>query len=229
MNEHIIKCTYCGKFVGHKDLQNGSASCIMIYPDSEFTDETYEVKCKKCTKEENMNRYLIILNGYPRSGKDSFIDFCMDNLEDKGVSSSKHSTIDTVKRIAKEMGWNGEKTPEMRNFLSEMKDLYTKYFDGPLNEIKRETMRVNVLFTCMREPDEIEKTKKWAISQGINCIRVLVRGDNEERNHGSHSDQKVLDAEYDSVVSNYYDLEYLKETAEIFLYNHNILGDADEN
>lgn len=159
---------------------------------------------------------LIIINGYPRSGKDTFIDYCSNELL---VSNSfvKHSTIDTIKEVAKSLGWNGEKTPEMRMFLSELKDLYTKYMDGPLNEIKEKTYEFEYVFTCMREPTEIEKTVAWCKENEVNCCTVLVRGSNEEIDHQSHSDAMVLKYDYDTIMLNYGSLNDLEEMAQHFM------------
>lgn len=163
-------------------------------------------------------KILVIVNGFPRSGKDTFIDLALRYLWQGGlVYADKHSTIDSVKDFAKEMGWNGEKTPEMRNFLSELKDLYTKYFDGPLNEIKEQLESDDVLFTCMREPKEIERTVEWAKENGIYIATMLVRRpETEERNHGSHSDRNVLDYDYQVIVENTEGFEELAKKAKEF-------------
>ena len=43
-----IKCDCCGKFISDKDLRSGKAYNIMITPDSAFSTETYEAKCRDC-------------------------------------------------------------------------------------------------------------------------------------------------------------------------------------
>jgi hypothetical protein len=47
-----IKCDICGKFVSYKDLSEGKASRILVYPDSHFTQETWETICRRCNKKE---------------------------------------------------------------------------------------------------------------------------------------------------------------------------------
>lgn len=42
-----IKCDVCGKFIGYSDLESGKAICIMKYPESELTTETYETLCEE--------------------------------------------------------------------------------------------------------------------------------------------------------------------------------------
>jgi len=172
---------------------------------------------------------IIIVNGYPRAGKDTFIDCCLSRFYQlpfgANVFIEKHSTVDTVKDIAKQMGWNGEKTPEMRNMLSELKDLYTKYFNGPLNEIKNamnyDGLAIDVvLFTCIREPEEIRKTVQWAEENGIKWFTVLVVNPNKEENyHMSHSDAQVLEFNYSHVIMNDGNLGELADKALTFSEN----------
>lgn len=161
---------------------------------------------------------LIIVNGFPRAGKDTFMDHYGKLWQETGLNVVKHSTIDTCKRIAVDMGWNGEKTPEMRNMLSKLKDLYTKYFDGPLNEIKDiiQDKGVDMLFVAMREPEEIRRTVEWAGEKGIKCQTFLIRSDREERGHGTHSDKLVLEYPYSLYFGNHGTEEQFKAGIEDF-------------
>lgn len=150
------------------------------------------------------NKTLIIVNGFPRSGKDTFMDYYGGLWKDTGLVVKKNSTIDTVKRHAGLMGWDGTKTPKNREMLSELKDFYTEYFDGPLNEIKYHLLctDVDMLLVAMREPAEITKTYAWAAETGVNCQTYLIRGKNEEIDHNSHSDAKVLEYDYGLTFDN---------------------------
>jgi len=78
-------------------------------------------------------KIVIILNGYPRSGKDSFAKFIGQALLDKGVQTDIVSSVCNVKDAAKILGWDGEKTEVNRKALSDLKDLSTKYWEGPFN------------------------------------------------------------------------------------------------
>lgn len=157
---------------------------------------------------------LYIVNGFPRAGKDTLMDQFIECYISDGNVAKKHSTVDTVKNIAKILGWDGEKTPEARCMLSEFKDWWTKHFDGPLNEIKDIVARnkVDVLFTAMREPEEIEKTVKWANDNDVWIYTILVRGWKEEIVHTSHSDMKVLDYKYNLYMNNNGTVDAFKET-----------------
>jgi hypothetical protein len=162
---------------------------------------------------------IIITNGFPRSGKDTFMDFCIDwlKIENEVFTTVKHSSIDTVKNIATILGWNGVKGPVSRCMLSDLKDLYTKYFDGPLNEIKEISNSVDFVFTAMREPEEILKLETWCRNRYEPCVTVLVQSDRGEKNHISHSDSKVLEFSYDKIIHNNDTLYELSEQARNFV------------
>ena len=89
----------------------------------------------------------------------------------RGVMGGKISTIDFVKRIATQVGWNGLKEAKDRKFLSDLKDLLTEYNDVPFtvveNQIRQSYFHFNkemkipenriVFFVHCREPQEIQK------------------------------------------------------------------------
>lgn len=141
---------------------------------------------------------LIIVNGYPRSGKSKFQEYLCDIAYENKLVPELHSTVDTVKDLFFEMGWDGEKTPKMREGLSELKDLYTKYFDGPLNEIKDmfELGVADLVVTTMREPKEIERTVRYCAKNDINCLTVFISRNSQETHHKSHSDKDVKNYPY---------------------------------
>lgn len=42
------RCSYCGKFISYKDIEEGIATYKMISPDSALSLEEFEGCCKKC-------------------------------------------------------------------------------------------------------------------------------------------------------------------------------------
>lgn len=123
------------------------------------------------------------------------------------------STVDFIKQIATECGWDGVKTPRNRKFLSDLKDLLTEWNDVPYQKIldhieyMQEFGRLYdwILFVDCREPKEIQKLK-----ERLNATTVLVRRLGDEVNETSnHADANVFEYEYDYIIKNYGDLSDL--------------------
>ena len=79
---------------------------------------------------------IYVVNGAPRSGKDTFCSMIAKFMGEGYVRV--YSTADYVKIIAATaFGWNGEKTPRARKFLSDLKDLLTEWNDIPFKDIQK--------------------------------------------------------------------------------------------
>lgn len=136
---------------------------------------------------------VILLNGSPRSGKDTFADVAL-----KEYDGIKHSTIDECKEFAVNMGWDGEKDDISREMLSELKKFYIKYFDGPFRDLtwKIKWQRQNdtkVFFTFSREGAEIQRVKDWCISNEMPFYYIFVTGGDSKEKYGNASDDNVSD------------------------------------
>jgi len=155
---------------------------------------------------------VIVLNGYPRSGKDTFVKIAKTKY-----NCINHSTVDKVKEIATIMGWDGTKTSENRQMLSELKDFYTKWFNGSfvdiVNLIKLEKTKISnkIIFIHVREPEEIQKIKIFCKNEeNVTFSSIFVVRNKSEKNHVSHSDQLVIGFNYDFYISNNSTLEEYK-------------------
>ena len=162
---------------------------------------------------------VIVINGAPQSGKSTFVEMCQFLY----LYTCEFSTVDLVKQIAKQLGWNGEKTLKDRKFLSDLKDLLTQWNDIPFKDAKEFVARIEnkckleehngIIFIHCREPQEIERLKKE-----FNAITLLIRRDAAESQKVScHSDKNVLNYEYDYVIENNGSLEELENKAYNFL------------
>ena len=106
-------------------------------------------------------KQIFITNGMARSGKDTFAEYLNDF-----VPTLKYSSIDKVKDIAKQCGWDGTKDEKSRKFLSDLKILTSKFNNMPFRAIKttvdqfKEDKEKRILLIDIREPKEIEKSKK---------------------------------------------------------------------
>ena len=167
---------------------------------------------------------VVIVNGKPGSGKTTFEDICMEILGP--AYCAKRSTVDKVKELAKEAGWDGRKGPRDRKMLSDLKDLFTKYNDMPLNDIityldgwEADLQYFNVgehphvLFVDDREPEHIDRLKKE-----LDATTVIIRRPSVEGEEASnHADEHVFDYAYDYAIVNNGTIEDLGYQAAGFL------------
>lgn len=168
-------------------------------------------------------KYFII-NGRPRSGKDTFVNFCLEEL---GAFGKLISTVDFVKKIATECGWDGTKDLKNRKFLSDLKDLLTNWGDVPYKKTLQEidmfkfdldywdVSDKGVVFIMCREPKEIDRFERE-----LNAKSVLIRRASVEfEQQSNHADSEVLNHKYDYIIENNGTVDELKEKAKGFLKN----------
>ena len=168
---------------------------------------------------------IVIINGKAGAGKDTFVAMCKDILGAEYVMNI--STVDFVKEIATECGWDGTKTQKNRKFLSDLKDLLTEWNDIPLNDVvakvdayglyltMNESWNKGVVFIHCREPKEIEKLVHEFDGEAITL--VIRRTAAEEVEQINHADNGVFGYAYDYTVYNDYTLSMLRANAEKFL------------
>lgn len=157
-----------------------------------------------------------ILNGNQGSGKDAFKEALSKHSRVLSIS-----TVDTPKTIAHGLGWNGEKTDENRNMLSDLKDWWTKYFDGSYKYVKSwlsyflDDDSLDILTVDSREPEEIERLVK-----DFNFETILVERDSANHTASNHADSNVHEYKnYDYVIYNNGSLEDLDALAKSFVEN----------
>lgn len=171
------------------------------------------------------NVKVYIVNGYPRSGKDSFVDYCLKRL---GAVGNKMSTVDEIKKFAKSLGWNGEKTPESRFYLSELKRITDDWLDASnylidqkIKFIKAEADAYGmnydlfVLFIHCREPIKIKEIVKKYAAKTI----FINREEKKLQSVSNESDACVEQISYDYTIENNGTLEELRKKAETFVEN----------
>ena len=174
---------------------------------------------------------VVIVNGMPGCGKTTFQKICdeiCDPFKKVQGFAPNHilavdsmSTVDFVKHIAMRCGWNGEKTPKNRKFLSDLKALLTEWDDVPYKKIKGWVSSRTfgnefvdwILFVDCREPAEIQKLK-----EGLNATTVLIRRESIENAETSNaSDANVFDYDYDLTIWNEFGLDELEVMAKAFI------------
>lgn len=154
---------------------------------------------------------IIVINGAATVGKSTFVSLC--HKIDPAVIET--STVDFVKEIALQAGWNGIKDEAGRRFLSELKDAMEHYHDIPNAKVDEfiKAHPDNIIFVNAREPHNIQYYK-----DKYNAITVLVVNQNAKEIQGNHADENVCDYEYyDLIIRNNGTIVELKDKAEIFL------------
>ena len=117
---------------------------------------------------------VALINGRPSSGKTTFEKICSEKCDyfshTQGFRPNYYlhiniiSTIDFIKKIAYDCGWDGTKTLENRKFLSKLKDLLTEWNDVPYKKIIEHINSLPkdsdwIVFVDCREPKEIQRLK----------------------------------------------------------------------
>lgn len=169
---------------------------------------------------------IFIVNGAPGSGKTSFESFVKMESKKQNIEVEIYSTIDFVKDIAKQCGWDGQKTLENRRFLSDLKDLLTKWNDVPfkktldwLESVKFRLWQYDVLpqyciiFIDCREPAEI---KRLCDATGAKSL-LIRREEVENKQTSNHADRDVFEYDYDIIINNNGTLDDLKTRAFDFI------------
>lgn len=177
---------------------------------------------------------VVIINGKPRSGKDTVITFMRRycSLNECAMCWS-YSTIDPVKLALKQLGWDGKKTDEVRNMLASLKQFWINNNDGPLKYC------LDTVFNCMkdsdddlvlvfqiREPAEIEKLvnalKPLQRPYRLNVSTLFVnRFVANGETYGNSADTDVADYQYDAEIFNNGTLDQLQEI--VYGYMDNLL------
>ena len=146
---------------------------------------------------------VVIVNGYPRAGKDTFVEFIKELVEPEVI---EHSTIAFSKYIAELMGWNGIKSIYSRSMLSELKEFSNKWFDKSFVDmttlIECHHKKDCIVIFHIREPKEIERVSQWCKRRQIDIITVFINGIMVEKEQLNESDLNVENYVYDCYINN---------------------------
>jgi hypothetical protein len=162
-------------------------------------------------------RHVIIINGYGRVGKDTFVDLFTGIIKNGGVANI--STVDYAKDISRLMGWNGKtKTEKDRQLWSTLKKAMTVYNDGVFNNIINEidAYRHKYTFVHCREPEEIQKfVDHYANVSDIACTTLLITNKRITPPNNS-SDLSVINYKYDYTIANDTNINALNVAAVLY-------------
>ena len=179
---------------------------------------------------------VVIINGKPQSGKDTFCKYAQGYCDDdESANTLIISSVDPLKEMLTQLGWDGTKTDKIRDMLMDMKQLWVQNQDGPtmflFNNIlefhKACTGDDNIVFVHIREPEEIKKLVNALTgfeSMGIDVISLLVIRESGEDTPNQPAETRRSDDEalinsykYDVTINNDEDLIKLQELAAEFV------------
>ena len=160
---------------------------------------------------------VVLINGSGGSGKDTLVNLITTYLRFE-FEIRNISTIDKVKKIAKEMGWDGKKDEAGRQFLADLKDVWTKYNNGANKETMNWIIAYHademisakefLVFVHCREAESLKWFEEELEKRKIDYCSILVKRDNIQLFQNS-SDKFVENFNYDMTITNNGSLEDL--------------------
>lgn len=153
---------------------------------------------------------IYVVNGYPGVGKTTFERIVQNVLGSNRVTI--WSTIDPIKSIARDLGWDGQKDARGRALLSDLKRALNLYNDFTMNKLRDVVFQIedqemygveHILFIDSREPGEIAEIKRRYNATTILIDRAIPQDLSNE------SDRHVEEFFYDKKIKNDKDLPTL--------------------
>jgi thiol-disulfide isomerase/thioredoxin len=158
---------------------------------------------------------IIIINGLPMCGKDTFIRKITKLLDDRtsrDVYIYNISSVDKVKDAAEILGWDSSTKNEVdRKFLSDLKQLAKEYNNHSVSYMSehvenfnknKDDNNIEILFLQIREPEEIkEMIEKYPDIITLKIDRPRLRG-LTMRTALNESDKHTDEYDYDYIIDN---------------------------
>lgn len=164
-------------------------------------------------------KHLIIVNGYPRVGKDTLISEMLSLLAAKGVAAMSYSMIDpTIEMLEAHPAIPRDtfidKNPHNRQLLAAVHRALLDCSSYPILAVFNAATDedVDVLFTCCREPDTILRLVNRCRGTEWVATTILVER-NEHAELTNAADTNVKNYPYDIVVDNNQPLAFMPDIA----------------
>lgn len=167
-----------------------------------------------------MTTTVVVINGLPRTGKDTVVERTSHFLLARRVASASMSSIDPFRDAVQSLGFDPhDKTPEMRGLLADFKAATDRRFPDHSNKLILNTINalltedVSVFFIHIREPLKIASLKRMLEQELPNTkfLSILVKSDRAEQVTSNESDMFVNDYKYDLTINNNGTLQELDE------------------
>lgn len=179
--------------------------------------------------------HIIIINGHPRAGKDTFIGFMEKHLRAHDIGCRSFSSIDPVRDMLGAYGFDlSQKTEADRKLLAVVGSAVEEHSNWRTEQCIAEALSAHihtrgntVVFLHIREPENIAKVRSWVEQEGsvlgISIATVFLRSDRSEKVKSNSADGGVGDMAYDHYVTNHGSLLDLDNTAAAFLRDIGVL------
>lgn len=168
---------------------------------------------------------VVIINGKPRTGKDTVVEICKDFFDGSKVQVHNLSTVDCVRKIMKIFEIEEIKTSKLRGQMSDCKDYLTSTCDLPTLDIMQTINRLNadehhLVFVHAREPENIKTMRSVILQQAALGVKIavqtlLIKRDTENVEYAkatNHADTNVDAYKYDIIMYNDDTLEKLRSS-----------------
>lgn len=163
---------------------------------------------------------VIIINGAPQSGKDTFANLAGEYCDLNEIANVFNlSSVEPIKDMLEAFGWDGEKTDDVRNIISNIKKIWISAQNGPTMFLMHNILQFhmahtgedNIIFCHVREPEEIDKIKNAIAgmdTMGIDIMTMFIIRNNGTNENACDSDNPKLISKYsyDKIIYNNEDL-----------------------
>lgn len=164
---------------------------------------------------------IFIINGYPASGKDTFVEMVREELLPRGIPVHNISSIRPVWNMLKSAGIDMDrKGPAERKLAAEVKSALENY-DWCVTKRVMEDARASLIgaqhalcFVHMREAAAIKRAIPLGGTHRV--MKVLVKRPGAIEDMDNHADTDVMNTTYDIIVNNDSDLTGLRGAAKFF-------------
>lgn len=181
-----------------------------------------------------MIKHVFIVNGGPRVGKDTVVDFMRKALEAAQIRTDAFSSIDPVRAMLTGAGFDLEhKTGRDRALLAivgaavETHSFWRSRWSARATKELFDKPGSAVMFIHAREPEIIERIVRMIACDHGTAVRVtklLVRSPRGETELTNDADRNVEKVAYDIVLTNDGTLEDLERKCETVLFNLDLIG-----
>lgn len=162
------------------------------------------------------SRIIVVVNGHPRSGKDTATEFLQAHCDKRQIPTAKVSSIDPVFQMLHHAGISMKRnqlSDADRDLLAEVGSAVEKHSHfrtgGVLRFAKAFFSSVDVLgrdkaivWVHMREPENIARLKTLAEEDGLHFATLFIERPGVREINSNVADASVLDMKYDFIVRN---------------------------